>query len=349
MMNEEQQLILDTTRKILSDLCTPEVIDAAEKGNFPTELWTTLEETGLTLAGFPESMGGSGGSIGDSLMIIREAAKFGAPIPIAEMFIAARLTQLAGGNAVTGPATIATGDFTIERDALLVARAENVAFARWCDVILFVADKGDTQVLCTVPLDLFEVSHGHNMAGEPRDSLKASFELAENQMIVVDTDLHRELELLGAATRAIMMAGALESILELSVQYALERTQFGRPIARFQAIQQQLAVLAGEVAASIRAADALIDSFADSTLLDETEVAIAKSRIGDAVGLSTDIAHQVHGAMGYTKEHVLNHRTRRLWGWRDEFGGERVWQERLGATFTAKSPDELWQVVASLG
>jgi len=86
-----------------------------------------------------------------------------------------------------------------------------------------------------------------------------------------------------------------------------------------------------------------------SEWLDEVEVAVAKSRIGDAVGISTEIAHQVHGAMGYTKEHVLNHRTRRLWSWRDEFGGERVWHEVLGRKFASQPSDELWRQVASLG
>jgi acyl-CoA dehydrogenase len=349
MMNEEKQLILDTTNRIMSDLCTPEVVDAAEKGEFPAELWKTLEETGLTLAGFPESMGGSGGSIEDSLMIVREAARFGAPIPLAETFIAARLVQLAGGSSLEGPSTIALGKFEIDGQSRLTGRADGVSFARWCRTVVFVANQNGQQVLCSVPLEQFDVVNRNSMAGEPRDSIKGSFDLGEDQMFPVEGDLQRELELLGAVTRSVMMSAALESILELSVQYALDRNQFGRPIARFQAIQQQLAVLAGEVAASIRAADAVIESVSNSEWLDEIEVAVAKSRIGDAVGVSTDIAHQVHGAMGYTMEHVLNHRTRRLWCWRDEFGGERVWWEVLGKRFAERKANMIWSAISKLG
>ena len=123
------------------------------------------------------------------------------------------------------------------------------------------------------------------------------------------------------------MAGALESSLQMSVQYAMERSQFGRPISKFQAIQHQLADLAGESAASTMAAHAVASAFDP---LKETDIAIGKARIGEAVSICTDIAHQVHGAMGYTMEHSLNHRTRRLWSWRDDYGSERFWQKQVG-------------------
>jgi len=345
-VNEEQRLILETTNRILIDLCTAEVINNSEAGSFARELWQTLSETGLTLAGFPESSGGSGGKIQDSLMVIREAAKYGAPLPLAETFIAAHLLQSVGEPAGDAPLTIAVGDFQIDSQSLLTGRADNVAFARWCKDVVFTASKNSRPVLCRVPTDQFEVSQASNMAGEPRDGISANFTIMEQQIFEMSTDLSSELQLLGAMTRSVMMAGALESALELSVEYALQRNQFGRPIARFQAVQQQLAIFAGEVAASIRAADALVES---AGRLDEMEVAVAKSRIGDAVGISTDIAHQVHGAMGYTIEHTLNHRTRRLWCWRDEYGNERYWQQVLGKQITAVSADELWPMIVASG
>lgn len=343
-MNEEQQLILETTNRILNDLCTTEVVNDSQAGSFAAELWRTLDETGLTLAGFPESVGGAGGRIQDSLMVIREAAKIGAPLPLAETFIAAHLLQSVGQYIGDGPLTIAVGNFEIDSHSILTGRADNVAFARWCKHVVFIANRNFTPVLCRVPLSLFEISQVTNMAGEPRDTVEAEFAIAENQIFNMEMDLSDELQLLGAMTRSVMMSGALESALELSVQYALERQQFGRPIARFQAVQQQLAVFAGEVAASIRAADALIES---ADRLDQMEVAVAKSRIGDAAGTGAEIAHQVHGAMGYTMEHNLNHRTRRLWCWRDEYGNERYWQEVLGKQVTSVGADELWPMIAA--
>jgi acyl-CoA dehydrogenase len=343
-VNEEQQLILETTNRILNDLCTAEVINNSEAGSFAGELWQTLSETGLTLAGFPESLGGSGGQIQDSLMVIREAAKFGAPLPLAETFIAAHLLQSVGEQAGDTPLTVAAGTFEIDSNSMLTGQANNVAFARWCKDVVFIARKNSRPVLCRAATDQFEVSLGSNMAGEPRDGIRANFKILENQVFETSADLSNELQLLGAMTRSVMMAGALESALELSVEYALQRNQFGRPIAKFQAVQQQLAIFAGEVAASIRAADALVES---AGALNEMEVAVAKSRIGDAVGISADIAHQVHGAMGYTMEHNLNHRTRRLWCWRDEYGNERYWQQVLGKQITAVSADELWPMIVA--
>ena len=59
-------------------------------------------------------------------------------------------------------------------------------------------------------------------------------------------------------------------------------------------------------------------------------VAIAKARAGEAAGKVAEVCHQVHGAMGFTQEHPLHFATRRLWSWRDEFGHETFWQERIG-------------------
>ena len=141
------------------------------------------------------------------------------------------------------------------------------------------------------------------------------------------------------------MSGALESILEMSVSYSNERNQFGKPISKFQAIQQQLATMAGEVAASIRASQSIDLS---RELMIELDVAIAKARVGEAVGTCTDIAHQVHGAMGYTLEHSLNHRTRRLWAWRDEFGSEKDWQIEIGRFFSGNASENLWDQITLL-
>ncbi len=58
-------------------------------------------------------------------------------------------------------------------------------------------------------------------------------------------------------------------------------------------------------------------------------IAIAKTRVGDAATLASEIAHQVHGAIGFTKDYSLQLSTRRLWSWRDEFGGDTEWAARL--------------------
>jgi acyl-CoA dehydrogenase len=157
-----------------------------------------------------------------------------------------------------------------------------------------------------------------------------------------------------ALARTVQMAGTLTRVLELSLQYAGEREQFGRPIARFQAIQHTLAVMAAETAAALKAADAAVaalDAVATETAAGRValEVAAAKARVGEACGLVAEQAHQVHGAMGYTHEHQLHHFTRRLWAWRDEYGTESYWQQHLGRHLAGLGADSLWDYLATRG
>jgi acyl-CoA dehydrogenase len=136
------------------------------------------------------------------------------------------------------------------------------------------------------------------------------------------------------------MSGSLESVLAQTVEHARQRKQFGKPISKFQAIQQQLAVLAGETAAAARACELAIEALEARGSL--TEIAVAKARVGDAAGIGAEIAHQVHGAIGFTREHALHCYTRRLWSWRDEFGPEVYWQRELGREVARCGPAGLW-------
>ncbi len=344
-MNEQQQLIRDTLGRLMTDLCTPEVVDKSESGTFAKELWQTLTETGLTAAGLPVEVGGSGGDLEDSLLVIREAARFSAPVPLAEHLIAGLLLSEQGQSIDVGPVTIATGEFVINDDSVLSGSATDVAFARWSTQIVLVAQATDGLKLCAVPTAGFDIVEKNSMAGEPRDAVSVNTQLSADVVFSVDLQTPERIKLMGAALRTLMMSGALESVLEMTVQYSTERSQFGRPISKFQAIQQQLAILAGEVAASQMASHSVIASFAT---LGEVDIAIGKARIGEAVSVCTDIAHQVHGAMGYTMEHTLNHRTRRLWNWRDEYGNERDWQLLVGRHFTAQGADKLWSAMTAL-
>ena len=140
-----------------------------------------------------------------------------------------------------------------------------------------------------------------------------------------------------ALARAVQLAAALEQVLAWTVQYAGERQQFGRPLGKFQAIQMELAEMAGEVTAVTALTDAAVQA------LDRGEnvvlaAAAAKVRAGAAVEVVARLAHQVHGAIGFTQEHKLHHLTRRLWSWRDEAGSELVWSRVLGARPARRRP-----------
>ena len=107
-----------------------------------------------------------------------------------------------------------------------------------------------------------------------------------------------------------------------------------------------LALLAGHVAASSAISDAAVEASVDGA--DFFAVAAAKSRVGEAAGKSAEIAHQTHGAMGFTHEHNLHHSTRRLWAWREEFGNESNWQVRLGEMVAREGADALWPLLSAL-
>ncbi len=150
----------------------------------------------------------------------------------------------------------------------------------------------------------------------------------------------------GALARATMMSGALEKAMDLAVTYAQERQQFGRPISKFQAVQQNLAVLAGQTAAAVAAANLGIEALSETDPDREAFlIAVAKTRVGEAATLACEIAHQVHGAIGFTKEYALQLSTRRLWSWREEFGGDPEWAAKVGAYACQRGADALWPML----
>jgi acyl-CoA dehydrogenase len=158
------------------------------------------------------------------------------------------------------------------------------------------------------------------------------------------------LMLMGAGVRSVQAVGALEAILSLSVAYANERVAFARPIGKFQAVQQNLARLAGETAAALAAAGSVADTIAQTPAFDDTvllEAASAKIRTGESAAEGSAIAHQVHGAIGFTNEHVLHRYTLRLLSWRDDFGNESYWAATLGELVARHGANQFWPMLAA--
>ena len=133
--------------------------------------------------------------------------------------------------------------------------------------------------------------------------------------------INEKLQLLGAATRCMMMAGALESVLEMSVQYSLETLAIRSANCKVPGYPAAVGDTGGRGCRQHDGQPCNLHVFprAETTLI----LPLQKARIGESVSVCTEIAHQVHGAMGFTREHSLNYRTRRLWCWREEYGNER--------------------------
>jgi len=346
-------IIVDTATRIFADLCEPATINAAEEGRWPEELWNALEESGLPLTWVPDTLGGAGAEISDGFAVLRVAGRFAAPVPLAETLMAGWLLAQAGVEVPAGPMTLAPiyedGNIVIDGDGRLRGRARDVPFARSASHIAVLASRNGAPVVALVQAAGLAIAQSTSLAGEPRDTVSFDGAVAQKTAPAPDLDPAAVVRL-GAAVRAQQMAGALEHILDQSVQYSLDRVQFGRPIAKFQAVQHNLAQLAGETAAAGAAADAASEAIAQNGIsgpIVTAEIAVAKVRVGEAASTGAAIAHQVHGAIGFTREYSLHHATRRLWAWREEFGNETFWAMRLGRMVAAAGADALWPTITA--
>jgi acyl-CoA dehydrogenase len=347
-MSDMRNDLLKTVDRIFDEHCPKAAREAAEAGEWPAALWQALDEVGLTRAALPEEAGGSGLDFEDAMLALRRSAYHAAPVPLAETMLAGRLLAAAGiavpGSALT-VAPVRRGDrleFARSASGVTVSgSAQRVPWGNLCTQAVVVGELDGKGVVGLVSTVSTALGVEKNLAGEPRAALR--FDAKPLLAFAALGDANTRLEVEGALYRSVQMAGALERTLEYSLLYANERVQFGRPIGKFQAVQHMLALLAGQVAAASAAADAAVE--ASRTSPDEFAVSVAKSRVGEAAGKSAEIAHQVHGAMGYTREHNLHYSTRRLWSWRDEFGNETYWQTRLGHTVAAKGAAALWPML----
>jgi acyl-CoA dehydrogenase len=317
--------LAETIEPILTDLCAPAVVRAAEEGTWPEKLWQQLEEAGLLLALRPESDGGAGLSWHDVLPVFVACGRHAAPVPLGEGIVAVALAAAAGVTLPAGIATLALFDGADESSSAINVRARSVPFARKADWIVGTLAAGESSELIVMKAADASLTPDMRLAGEDRHHLEW-----EDVAPALRAPLPAGVFALeaGAALRTAQLAGAIGRVLDLSVQYAGERKQFGKPIAKFQAIQHQLAVLGEQAAASAMAAELACD--AAGVTLDRMRVGCAKARASEAAVAVAAIAHAVHGAIGVTEEHDLQLYTRRLWAWRLDFGSEAYWHGVIG-------------------
>ncbi|MGE0153674.1 MAG: acyl-CoA dehydrogenase family protein [Reyranellaceae bacterium] len=343
-MSELAQMLYDTAGRLFADASTAEVINAAEKGEWPQALWAKLEELGLLDILGDEAAGGGGGSWADVAALLRRVGEFSVPLPVAETILARWLAQQAGLSLPAGPATLAL----LEHPAALQAEGAGwklgaplagVAWGRSAKAVV-VAFEADGALRAGL-LPIASASEGRSVAGEPRDTLVPA-DTAFPARIVNGVSLD-EVRAVGALTRVAMMAGAMQRAMALSIRYANERSQFGRSLFAFQAIQHHLAQIAEETCAAAVALELAAGNYSDDRAT--MTIAAAKVRAGEAAGKVAALAHQIHGAMGVTYEHTLHHSTRRLWAWRDEYGREDDWALRLWQDAAPQLGDGIWPLV----
>lgn len=353
-MNDMRTLLTDTARRIFEDQCTQDILDAAQKGQWAQGLWDVLDEAGFTQVAVAETPAESRERWGDALALLREAGFYAVPLPLSEMFLASSLVTRAQKAIPAGLLTM--GDPTKSRvrvnrrgsQWVASGTVARVPWARFAAQVLVAVHDADETRWALIPVAAGQLQEDNNLAGEPRDTLTLhEVAVAADRLYALPPEMDTAtIYRLGAATRIMMMAGALDRVLALTLRHAQERTQFGRPIGRFQAIQQEIAMMAAEVAAAIASADA-VAGIEESGGDDALAVAAAKVRAGQACGVAAATAHQVHGAMGFTEDYRLHHFTQRLWSWRDEYGNEAFWAKKLGHMLIAGGADTMWAQISA--
>jgi alkylation response protein AidB-like acyl-CoA dehydrogenase len=343
-MNEIHAILNDSLSHLFEGLVSPSLLDAAEKGSWPDALWQAIEAQGFASALLPESAGGYGNSWHDFFFIVSACGRFSLPAPLPETLIARWLLNQSGLEIPSGALTIACPQSELQLTKTegrwrLRGELQRVPFGRAASAVVLLLDIAGTLMVISVPTTGVEIRLGANLAREWRDT----FIFAGDRVEAAPWPAGRwqpDVAVLGSLLRSAQIAGGLRAILELSVTYANDRRQFGKPIGKFQAIQQNLAVLAAETAAANVAAE---NAFCAADHHDPAFlVACAKVRVAEATRKASAVAHQVHGAIGFTREYPLHWATRRLAAWRAEFGSEHDWATRLGRQVVQCGTDGFW-------
>lgn len=351
-MSDLKLMVEDAAERLFKEDAPFHGIRALEAGSFDQPLWNRFEDSGFgdllaqAMPGPDMPSEGVADCADAALALLHAAGYLHAPIPVAETLVARALGFNAHLNQPPGISTSLEGNFhatsTSDGGYLLTGEARRIPWARHAHQFLVIANvEGVPKVgWLASHAEGVQITHSVNAAAEPRDKV-----CLDRAQVKLETLQGPEPMTLRAMTLAALMTGAAEAACDLTLSYALGRVQFGKPIFDFQAVQHQLAVLAGEVA-SARAACAL--AFASPVAGDWQRVAVAKVRAGVAASLAAQVGHQIHGAIGITQEYPLQLLTRRLWSWRAEGGSDAFWSERLGRQIISRGGSHLWSDLVAL-
>ncbi len=308
----------------------------ARQGEWLDEIWAEVAEMGLPLALLSEEQGGYGLTPAEAGEALRLLGAHAVPLPVAETMGANRLLAKAGLELAGGPAGLTRADDVRVENGRLVGTVARVPWGEQLDCLALGV--GDT--LYRVPRSGWTIAEaGHALTFQPRPTIAIDWQIDASAPLPHDPLAE------GATLRAFQIAGALETALDLTLQHTSTRVQFGKPLSKNQAVQHELAKLAGELACSTAAADLAAEALARGDLLG---VAAGTLRAREAAGAGASIATQMHGAIGFTREHRLHLFTTALWTWRDEFGGQVHWARLLGSAALDAGAQGYWPMVTAL-
>lgn len=353
-MSEMRLMMKESCERFLADISSRENWEAQPHPTLPDSEWTSLTELGLSRVAMPEHLDGVGGDFGDMCefaYISGHAASF---LPLVETMLGYWLCGLAEFRLPEGSVPVlALGTKFSDEESQIPLQASagdlimNVRAARFATHFVVPSSEGDKLSLVLRPVTDLDaaISIRSNAADEPCDDLHA-LRLGDAIGIAELPFSYSRLRHVCALLHAFQMSGAMQRTLEMTITYTQERSQFGRPLAGFQAVQHMIAEAAAYVGAANRISHVAAEAWDTPSF--EFLAASAKGYISEAANLVIDPAHQCFGAMGFTRECLLHVFTRRLWCWREEFGNEQFWYARIGNHIRNNASDNIWSYVTAL-
>jgi alkylation response protein AidB-like acyl-CoA dehydrogenase len=350
-LSESQEFLRDSARKFFAGECpSSEMRRLMETDTaYDAVLWTKLTHQGYTGIIFPEAYGGVGLGKVELMLLMEEAGRALLPGPFFSTVVLAGsildaiatpalkekyLAPICRGEARSTAAILEAGGSWNRRDLQLSAANDKLTGAK-----LFVSDAAIADFILVVARNgVFAVdSKAHGLKIAPMSGMDLtrklySLEFSDTPAEEIGSiaDLHRAFDIATAALAAELVGG-MQRTLEITVEYAKTRKQFGKPIGMFQAVQHQCADMYLETesarSAVYYAGWALEENSPDAA----TAVSIAKMYASDAARTVGNRGIQIHGGMGFTWENDLHLYYRRAKASETAFGDATFHRERIAS------------------
>lgn len=329
-LSADQVALRDAAKALLDDRCGMTAVrGACDGGGFDADLWAAMVEQGWTGIAVPETLGGVGLGMVEAAVLLEQTGAHLAPVPLLQQLTA--LAVLAGGpwgeRLLSGETVACVARTSLQRDGdgSVSGRTEPVVYGARAGVL--VAPAGDE----LVAVDLAAVPRSPEPAMDQTREL-AWIDLEDVPAVTVGGAAEAAAHLdRGAVFHSAEMLGAAEAVMNLAVEYAKVREQFGRPIGSFQAVKHRCADMLVDIegmrSAVYHAAWALGAATPDAA----TAAASAKIWCSDAGVRVAESALQVHGGIGFTWEADVHLYLKRAQLDQTAFGDARHHRARLAA------------------
>jgi alkylation response protein AidB-like acyl-CoA dehydrogenase len=344
-LNEEQEMLRESAREFLRRECPKQLVKRLNESDegYSVEFWRKMAELGWMGLIFPEQYGGSGRNFLDLAILLEEMGYNIVPGPFFPTVVLGGLTILTAGNeeqktellpriargemivslaltepaasydaaSVTTKAISRNGKYVIKGTKLFVLNA-NVADYILCvartsktrnpedGITVFLVDTASSGLTCTLLKTLAHDKQCEVVFDNVTVSEKSIVGKRDEGWAIVKDVLQK-----ATVAKCAEMVGGAQAALDMAVNYAKERVQFGRPIGSFQAIQHYCANMAMDVSGSrfvtYKAAWKVSEGLPSAL-----DAAIAKAWVGEAYGRVALSAHQIFGAIGFTMDHDLH-------------------------------------------